>query len=285
MRTGQSMLKVLSITSALILVAGVFGCSQPDQPPITTASMDDNAEHRLHPLISNFTNPEWERVNRAAEAFERQPKEAIPLLIHLLDRDEHVKLQNTADLIYPGAERFYGHGWIVNYDLDWLSVRAGWTLEEITFRDFGFSEQAINEGELLSAVAAGKRDVPLGDVTKVGSDATQRKDRRTKAITRAREWWRSNGANWTRLTALVDALRSDSRHCVLNALSWLRHGESPIEGFTRELYVKDIYAVVQRLAKSQDEEISAQAQYLVDDFDNDEWYWLQPKTGQGDPES
>lgn len=287
------MLKILSITLPLMLVVGVFGCYQPVQPPKMTSTTDgtnipstgNGPKFQLDdPLIHDFTGAEWERVYRAEQTLERQPQTAVPSLVQLLDRDEHVKLQDTADLIYPGADTFYGHGWIINYDLDWLSVRAGWALEEITFQDFGFSERGINEDQLLSAVVAGKRDVPLDDVAKIDSDAKRRKDRRSKAVARAKQWWRSNGTNWNRLTALSDALHSDNRHCVLKALHWLRFGESPIDGFTRDFYIKDLYPVVQRLAKSQDEGVSGQAECLVDDYENGEWYWYQLKTDQDEPE-
>lgn len=255
------MRRILAITLPLILA---FGCSQSDQPRSTTPATDDVTQRQSDdPLIRDFTDSEWERVHRCADALERQPQKAIPLLIRLLDRDEIVKLQNTADLIYPGAETFYGHGWIINYDLDWLSVRAGWLLEEITFQDFGFSEHGIDHDNLLSAAVAGKRDVPLGDVAEIDSDPTQRIQRRSEAVARAKAWWRLNHPHWTRLSALSNALRSENSYCVLNALSWLRHGESPIDGFSHDLYVKDIYPVVQRLAKSQDDEIASQAGYLI----------------------
>lgn len=69
--------------------------------------------------------------------------EAIPKIIEMLKDTSYIKLKNTADLIYPGAEKFYGHGGIVYYDIDWICVRAAWLLEEITFQDFGYRELTI----------------------------------------------------------------------------------------------------------------------------------------------
>jgi hypothetical protein len=37
----------------------------------------------------------------------------------------------------------------VNYDIDWISVRAAWRLEEITFQNFGYHEQTISEAQLM----------------------------------------------------------------------------------------------------------------------------------------
>jgi hypothetical protein len=54
-----------------------------------------------------------------------------------------VQLRETWDLIYPGAKTFYGHGYSVDYDLDWLSAKAGWALENLTFQNFGFARGGL----------------------------------------------------------------------------------------------------------------------------------------------
>jgi len=54
----------------------------------------------------------------------------------LLKDTTFIKLKNTAVLIYPEAEKFYGHGGIVYCDIYWISVRAAWLPDEITFQDF-----------------------------------------------------------------------------------------------------------------------------------------------------
>jgi hypothetical protein len=40
----------------------------------------------------------------------------------------------------------------LDYDVDWISVRAGWALENLTFQKFGFREGVINEADLFKAV-------------------------------------------------------------------------------------------------------------------------------------
>ena len=57
---------------------------------------------------------------------------------------------DDADLIYPGADMFYGHGFIVDYDIDYLPARVGWAPEDITFHSFGFREGVIDEMMLLT---------------------------------------------------------------------------------------------------------------------------------------
>jgi hypothetical protein len=79
----------------------------------------------------------YENVYPSKLALESYQKEVIPQLIELLSDTSFVKLTRTVDLIYPGAEQWYGHGHYVPYAMDWISVRAGWLLEELTFQDFG----------------------------------------------------------------------------------------------------------------------------------------------------
>src|SRR5688572_18562360 len=105
----------------IILLLILFGCSS--QTPIDK-------------MISQLKQAEFSEVLDAKDSLINYANESVPKLIELLKDTSFVKLKNTADLIYPGSEEFYGHGWIVNYDIDWISVRAAWLLEEITFLDF-----------------------------------------------------------------------------------------------------------------------------------------------------
>jgi hypothetical protein len=245
--------------------------------PWETVMGGDGNNDEMKPVIEVFSGNDWDRVWRTQFAFDVHWKKSIPSLIELLNRDEQVKLENTADLIYPGAKTFYGHGRILNYDIDWLSVRAGWVLEELTFEDFGFSESGIDHDELLNAAVAGMRDVPLREVAQIGVDATTRRKHRTQAIQRAREWWEKNQGHWQRLPSLVAALESDNSKRMQCALQWLRFGESPIDGFSKEVYVTTILPIVKRLAQSSNKAVAEQAALLCSDYDKNEWYWLNGK--------
>ena len=263
---------------SLTIIAGAPGSSCADEPPVADQVRQPVAAPRpADVLVADFTGSDWGRVLRAAERLERQPARAVPRLVRLLARDDFIKLRNTADLIYPGAETFYGHGWIVPYDLDRLSVRAGWKLEQIAFQDFGFSERGIEEDDLLDAAIAGRRDVPLGEVTEVDADAARRGRRRSRAVARAQAWWHANGPGWTRLAALTAALRAENPRRIGQALRWLRFDRSPIPGFTRDRYVRNIYPIVRQLAESQDDGVASQAAELVEDYEKGHWYWLEQK--------
>jgi hypothetical protein len=228
-------------------------------------------------LIKQFAGTDWGQVSEAQFVLESKQGAAIPRLVALLERDEYVKLRNTADLIYPGAESYWGYGHILRYDVDWLSVRAGWALEQITFQDFGFSEDSIRESDLLRATARGQVDVPLQEVIAVDIPAEAKEQQRAAAVQRARAWWTQQQGTWHRLPALVDALDSAEPARVLSALHWLRFENSVIDGFTKGVYLEQVYPRVQILAGSTNPEVAAQAAYLVRDYDNDEWWWLSLK--------
>jgi hypothetical protein len=212
-------------------------------------------------LIKDFISSDWERVSSAKALLESRQAKVIPLLLQVLERDEKVELQNTADLIYPGAREFYGHGWILDYDVDWLSVRAGWALEELTFQNFGFREGVIKEADLMKAVLARKSDVRLSDPSKTPEI---KKQLRAEAVARVKAWWRNASASWNRFDAILEALRSDDPVRQLWTLNWIRHGKTKCDGLTVEGFKKYIVPEATRLLKSKDEGVRDQAKYLLE---------------------
>jgi len=237
----------------------------------------EDLQDQINDLIEVFSGNDWGLVWKAKFALETKQHHAIQAVIELLDRDERVTLMNTADLIYPGAQTFYGHGWIVNYDIDWISMRAGWALEELTFEDFGFSETTIDHDALLQATMAGRTDVPLRDVAPVSVDAGVRKKQRLQAIRRAKQWWKRNREGWMRLPALISALESDNPRRLLSALNWLRFEDSPIDGFSQDIYASRVLPIVKRLAESSNKGVAAQAGLLLQTYNNGNGEWPERK--------
>ena len=228
----------------------------------------------IESLIAGFTSEDWQKANRAESALESRQAEAIPALIKLLDSDERVELRNTADLIYPGAKKFYGHGWILDYDVDWISVRAGWALEETTFQNFGFREGAISEDELFKAALKRQDTVPLKE-TAASNNPDMKKRIRAEVVSRAKAWWQKAGGSWNRFDALLEALRSDDPVRQLWSLNWIRHGKTRCDGLNMESFKKYIVPEAKRLMKSKDESVREQAKDLLED---DEGWWLKYKT-------
>ena len=240
--------------------------------PLTLGVHKPKGQNQIKKLIDDFVSADWQKVHVAEAVLESQQAGAIPALITLLDRDEKVVLRNTADLIYPGAKEFYGHGWILDYDVDWISVRAGWALEELTFQNFGFREGVINEADLLKAVISRQGNVRLTDRSKTPD---MKKEIRAEAVSRAKNWWQKSQSSWNRFDAVLEALRSNDpirQHWTLN---WIRNGRTKCEGLTVEGFKKSIVPEAERLLKSNNESVRDQAKYLLEDK---EGWWLKYKT-------
>lgn len=236
------------------------------------------SQTRLDSMIAQLRQPNFGAIYQVKDSIVSYQKEAIPKLIELLKDTSFVKLKNTADLIYPGAEKFYGHGWIVNYDIDWISVRAAWLLEEITFQNFGYRDLTINEDKLLSLhkqnytsyLQTGSHDIDFKNKT----PRQQLIIYRLMLADSVSKWWDKNKNTWTRFGALKEALSSVDEQRQGLALHYLRFEETMCDGLTLENYKSEIRPLVQKIKQSKNGE-AEQAKYLLDD---NEYYWFKSKT-------
>jgi hypothetical protein len=225
--------------------------------------------HGAAPPEQRFLASDWTTVYQAQFQLESAGAAALPKLMPLLDRPEIVKLTDTADLIYPGASTFYGHGWIIDYDLDRLATRAGWALEELTFENFGFSEGQINEADLPGTLDQGQSSVPFRNVIRRGRPDPAARLKR--AVDRAKAWYAMSGSRWSRYQGLKAALESNDAFRQMKALSWLRHGITPCIGLSVETYARDLVPLVKRLRRSADQAVREQAVSLLADKENSWW--------------
>jgi hypothetical protein len=228
-------------------------------------------------MIAKLRRADFGEVYQVKDSIVNRGKEAIPKLIELLKDTSFVKLENTADLIYPGADKFYGHGWIVNYDIDWISVRAAWRLEEITFQNFGYHEQAISEDQLMKL-----HHQNYSSYLQTGSHSVDFKNKspRQKLIAYRQmladsvlKWWVANQSSWTRFKALKEALASRDEQRQSLALQFLRFDETKCEGLTLDTYQMELLPLIKKIKDSKGSE-AEQAQLLLDDK---EYYWLKSK--------
>jgi hypothetical protein len=232
----------------LVLFAFVLAApARPAEPPAP-----------IKEVVSRFTQPDWEGIQRAERELESRQKEAIPELIALLDRHEVVELTGDDGLGYPGGV-FFGHGEILPYDLDYLPARAGWALEELTFEDFGFQGSAKKKPVSIQVYP-----VPEGGIPKPEPPTRQERDEKfDPAIANAKKWWRENGAGWSRLKALEDALGGADSHRQYRALTWLRSGTTRCDGLTLEVYAQEVKPLVDKLAGSPSPQVEDQAKLLL----------------------
>jgi hypothetical protein len=205
-------------------------------------------------LIQDLDSDYWPRVWTAELRLESREADSIPSLIKLAKNSSRVKLRETWDLIYPGATTFYGHGYIVDYDLDSLSARAGWALEKLTFQNFGFSEGMIDHDMMFNATVAGEADKPLGEVVNLNRDPKVKQKLQEAAAQRAENWWKESAESWSRKKALIEALTSRDSLRAEWAMNYVRNGETRCSGFTPDFLKTEVLEVKnEKIAKELDE--------------------------------
>ncbi len=243
----------------------IFACSLSCKAQKTESKVKifDTSEFEHPELISDFISAEWEKVFKAKDSLLNIGETVIPDLLKLMnDPKAFEKLQNTADLIYPGATEFWGHGWVIDYDLDWIAIRAGWAMENLTSQYFGFTENVITEKGLMDLhkkdyakyIETGKPDVNF---------ERQKFKELDTIIKKAKIWWKNNQNNWTPLSGLKDAIFSDDIHRQLDAIQQMRFNRFKIKGYNQEWFDKEIRARIVELNKSDDEELKLQTGYLL----------------------
>jgi len=225
-----------------------------------------------NPVIEQFSGTNWEQVSKARLQLENMQAEAIPLLIDMLDLKVEAALVETGDLIYPGARKFYGHGEIIEYDIDKLYIRAGWILEKITFQNFGFT--LIHErDELLfgylqkyfAPYLTGKYEAE--ELEKAGY-IEQRLAISELAVIKAKDWAEKNyHTKWNRFEALKEALESKDEVRQVSALQYLRKGTSTCKGLSVAAFNKHLKPGITALAKHNTRRISEQALVILNDKD------------------
>ncbi len=204
----------------------------------------------------------------ARTSLEEAGIDALPALFSLLKEDKTVKLNNTGDLIYPGAERFYGHGEIIDYDIDQIPVRAGWLIEKITFQNFGFSYIHDLGKNLHNHLKYHFNSSDIDQFTSKPVNSLnveeQRELIRDLSVYNAQKWWKNHSAT-NRLDCLEAALSSKDDKRQVDALQYLRTSTVPIEGLTKDAYNKKILPLIKRLANDPTKRISEQAKYILND--------------------
>lgn len=221
-------------------------------------------------LIKEVLQSDWEKVLNAKNEIENYQQKALPALFELLEKDSTVKLKNTGDLIYPGAEKVYGHGQIIEYDIDKIPIRAGWIIEQISFQNFGFSIIHEREEILIKLIKENFREFLTEKyIKKLENSSTDeiRHEMTKLAIKKAKTWWKSESDKWTRLQGIIDALHSSDTKRQLLALQYLRNGSSKCEGLTIETYIDLIKERISQLSKSNIKRVSEQAKFILNDTD------------------
>lgn len=232
----------------------------------------------LKAVVSDFVSNDWPAVLAAKEKLENTGPAAMSSIIALMNDCRVKKLVNTDDLIYPGAERFYGHGQIIDYDIDNLCIRAGWLIEELTFKNFGFSGVHLPADELAGFIR--KYFPEYGNAPDHKKPATMTEDEkrnliRTLSIEKAKKWWQSSAKQWNRLSALEQALYSADERSQVKALFYLRNGKTQCKGLNQRFYKTRLAKQITILSRSETNRVSENARLIMHDTEF-EWLSIKP---------
>jgi len=229
-----------------LILLNMFSISAFAQPSAYTTARDSE----LTKMISLLKQDDFNKIYPVKDKIVNYQKAAIPLLIEMLKDTSFVKLKNTADLIYPGATDFYGHGGILAYDIDWLPIRAAWLLENITFKNFGYlklSHHPESLGELYKKNHVVYIDHNLSALTP--EDIEKQKSLRLHMLKLAdtvERWWQQNKEGWTRFRALKEALVGNDLIEQENAIRYMLSDQTVCEGLTVSSYNEEIKPLIKR---------------------------------------
>ncbi len=241
-------------------------------------SINTKAQDDIDVLLKNFTSNDWKLVKEAKIKLENKEALIIPKVLPLLERNETVKLINTGTLIYPGATKFYGYGQMIEYDIDKIAIRAGWLLEDLTFNNFGFAGCSLDSADQMNFIRitfpeyynnANNRKKLESSLSKELSNIIFK-----LSVKNVKEWWADVDGNWTRLQALVDALKSFDEKRQVKALFYMRNGETKCTGLTKDYYIDNISREIVRLSSSDTQRVSEHASNILSDT---KFQWLEIK--------
>lgn len=237
------------------------------------------AQSDIDQLLKDFIGDDWNTVSTAKDKLENYEEKALPQILSMLDNNTKNKLKNTGSLIYPGAEKFFGYGQIIDYDIDNISVRAGWLLEEISFNNFGFTGIHISDEDLIGFIKLTFPEYYNNSTNRKALESSSvdnlRKTIHDLSVKNAKDWWQRVGSNWTRLKALDDALKSYDEKCQVKALFYMRNGDTKCTGLTKDYYIDNISKEIVRLSTSDTKRISENAKLIL--FDT-KFLWLESKS-------
>jgi hypothetical protein len=241
-------------------------------------TLNIKAQSDIDQLLNDFQSDDWTKVSVAKDKLENYEEKAISKIIVLLDNNSTVKLKNTGTLIYPGAEKVYGYGQMVDYDIDKIAVRAGWLLEEISFNNFGFTGVHQPDENLINFIKLTFPDYYNNSTNRKTLETTSIPEIRNiilqQSIRKAKVWWKDESDTWNRLNALIDGLKSFDEKRQVKALFYMRNGDTKCTGLTKDYYIDNISKEIVRLSTSDTQRISENAKLIL--FDT-KFVWLESK--------
>jgi hypothetical protein len=230
-----------------------YAYPDPRQKPKAKPAPDTT---KIRSLFAVFRQNHYIHGEKAKGELESFQGEIIPQLLALLNDSSFERMDNTLDLLYPGAGVVNAwHGGRLDYAIDYAAVRAGWLLEDLTFQNFGYTTFEVPAqsyslsdllGNILGCVDRPKSKESLLREDTVWMRAKQREQRNQFAQT-AREWWQNTPKPWRRTEAIKEALQSDDVRRQNAALNYLWEGKTKCDGLTPVVYEAEIKPLVRQI--------------------------------------
>lgn len=228
-------------------------------------------EKNIDSLLLYFKDALFEyKVKPAKKALENYQQLVIPKIIPLLYNRSYVVLVGNPFMMYPANNNFEPtHGYFIPYNLDWISLRAGWLVEDLTFMDFGYKteldEKRLSEvyANLYNTSSNNQKITDLHWINKPTKDSLTHT--RQLMANNVAAWWHQNKAHWTRLNAIEEALKSNNKNRLLKVIAYLQNGETQCDSLTIEVYLQTIKPLVTSLKQSQYQTVKDEAEQLLKD--------------------
>ncbi|KUJ62899.1 hypothetical protein AR687_05755 [Flavobacteriaceae bacterium CRH] len=258
-------MKISKITSFIILIFIIL--------PLNSYSQKLNAK-KLDSLFNEFKkNSFYSSIYPAKKELENYQIAIIPELIKLLNDTTFVKLTGKGDLIYPGSTTYHGHGHYIPYNMDWISIRSGWLLEDLSFQDFGYKNSEVNDDTLMKLMNENYYDYINKGTYELDwkNKTSQQKNIEYQKILskKVEKWWKENRKKWNRISAIKEALNSNNENRLSNVFQYLRFGDSKCDNLTKEIYLNEIVSLILVLKEANtNPEIQEQIKLLLSDSVN-----------------
>lgn len=242
---------------AFVFCMGIclFGTTLHAQKQSTSFSKEKAVDSLIKIFQSNYFD---NRINKAEIALEDYQKLAIPKFIAMLYNTKKVGV-NPGDpyTFFANANCTLDHySWTLDYNIDWLSIRASWFLEELTFMDFGYSSQKI-----VTSNGMGQTKVTWKKIATQQSLMVDRK----KMADQVAAWWKKNEATWTRLGAIKEALESKNNRRIEKAVNFIKYGKSKCDGLTIEAFETSIKPILKPLLQTVDGDLKSKIESIVNE--------------------
>jgi hypothetical protein len=245
-------MKFKAFLFACLCFATLFAYSQ--KKPIEP-SKDDKA---IDTIIGQLKGLRFHHdIEYATDGLVNYQQKALPKMISLLYDKSRLNTDPGDPYTVLATGNYSGHFkvGIIPYNFDWLSVRAGYVIETLTFIDFGYSS------------TYSKKDVGFGSIKitwdKLVTAETLKKDRKMLAD-KVAAWWKKNSASWSRFNALKTALQSSDKANVARAVDFIQVGGTKCDGFTKETYEKELKPLLQGLLINADKELKRNIESILE---------------------